>query len=82
MGVKKIWNSAGLLMHPPNPLPPGEGELMDGHKLTSLLYLGQDGTSNMVPSWDLSGHINDLTSKKIPLTAYESRKKLAISSLG
>jgi len=23
----------------------------------------------MVPSWDLSGHITDLTSKKIPLTA-------------
>ena len=23
----------------------------------------------MVPFWDLSGHINDLTSKKIPLTA-------------
>ena len=25
----------------------------------------------MVPSWDLSGHINDLASKKIPLTASE-----------
>jgi hypothetical protein len=25
----------------------------------------------MVPFWDLSGHINDLTSKKIPLTAPE-----------
>ena len=23
----------------------------------------------MVPFWDLSGHINDLTSKNIPLTA-------------
>ncbi len=23
----------------------------------------------MVPFWELSGHINDLTSKKIPLTA-------------
>jgi hypothetical protein len=23
----------------------------------------------MVPSWNLSGNINDLTSKKIPLTA-------------
>ena len=31
------------------------------YKLTSLLLLGQGGTSNMVPSWDLSGHINDLT---------------------
>jgi hypothetical protein len=30
----------------------------------------------MVPFWDLSGHINDLTSKKIPLTACASRKKL------
>jgi hypothetical protein len=28
----------------------------------------------MVPFWDLSGHINDLTSKEIPLTACESRK--------
>ena len=39
------------------------------YKLTSLLLLGQGGTSNMVPSWDLSGNINDLTSKKMPLTA-------------
>jgi hypothetical protein len=30
----------------------------------------------MVPSWDLSGHINDLTSKDIPLTACANRKKL------
>jgi hypothetical protein len=29
----------------------------------------------MVPFWDLSGHINDLTSKKIPLTACTSRKR-------
>ena len=36
----------------------------------------------MVPSWDLSGHINDLTSKKIPLTPCESLKNLATSSLG
>jgi hypothetical protein len=36
----------------------------------------------MVPCWDLSGHINDLTSKKIPLAACESRKKLATSSPG
>jgi len=37
----------------------------------------------MVPFWDLSGHINDLTSKKIPLmAACESRKKPATSSLG
>jgi len=26
----------------------------------------------MVPFWDLSGHINDLTSKKIPLTASQN----------
>jgi hypothetical protein len=36
----------------------------------------------MVPFWDLSGHINDLTSKKTPLTACANRKKLATSSLG
>ncbi len=36
----------------------------------------------MVPFGDLSGHINDLTSKKIPLAACASRKKLATSSLG
>jgi hypothetical protein len=36
----------------------------------------------MVPFWDLSGHINDLTSKKIPLTACTNRKKLqAISKM-
>ena len=39
------------------------------YKLTSLLLLGQGGTSNMVPFWNLSGHINNLTSKKILLTA-------------
>jgi hypothetical protein len=26
----------------------------------------------MVPFWDLSGHINDLTSKKISLTARQN----------
>jgi len=26
----------------------------------------------MVPFWDLSGHINDLTSRKIPLTARQN----------
>ena len=25
----------------------------------------------MVPFWDLSGHINELTSKKIPLMAFQ-----------
>ena len=36
----------------------------------------------MVPFGDLSGYMNDLTSKKIPLMACASRKKLATSSLG
>jgi hypothetical protein len=36
----------------------------------------------MVPFWDLSGYINDLTSKKIPLAACASGEKLATSSLG
>jgi hypothetical protein len=40
------------------------------YKLTSLLLLGQGGTFNTVPSWDLSGQINDLTSKKIPIDGF------------
>ena len=42
------------------------------YKLTSLLLLGQGGTSSMVPFCSLSGNINDLTSKKIPPTALQN----------
>ena len=49
------------------------------YKLSSQLLLGQGGTSNIVPSWDLSGHINDLDSKKIHVTAPQN---LIAKSLG